>query len=190
MITQAGEIFAARAYEFKSGATRNANDFSIGVQIHIHGATKPSAAALASLEWLYRNSHTALGKKKALKITGHEDHTSTDCPGGPLHSWVDHRGQDLYREVAAELGGGSTIPAYPGAAAFKIGKKHAAVKTLDNGLIRKGYVKHHDGDGYQAGTLFTKYTRLNVQDFQKAQGWTGADADGYPGAETWKRLLS
>lgn len=29
-----------------------------------------------------------------------------------------------------------------------------------------------------------------VKAFQKAQGWTGADADGYPGAETFKRLAA
>ncbi|MDF8265184.1 peptidoglycan-binding protein [Luteipulveratus flavus] len=192
VITQRGEIFGARAYEFKSGATHGANDFSIGVQIHISGSQKPSKAALASLEWLYRHSHAAMGKKKALRITGHQDHTATACPGGPLNRWVDGRGQELYREMAKKLGsgGGSSVPPYPGASAFKVGKRHPAVKTLDQGLIRKGYTKHHDGDGYQAGTLFTRYTRANVRDFQLAQGWTGSGADGYPGPETWKRLLS
>lgn len=191
IITQKGEIFAARGYDYKSGATYGANDFSIGVQLHISGNQKPSAAALASLEWLYRHSHGAMGKKKALKITGHEDHTATQCPGGPLGRWIDGRGQELYREVAKKLGGGggTTIPAYPGAAAFKLGKKHPAVLTLDKALIRKGFNKRHDGDGYQPGTLFTKYTLRNVQDFQRAQGWRGADADGYPGPETWKRLM-
>ncbi|KNX38845.1 peptidoglycan-binding protein [Luteipulveratus halotolerans] len=193
IITQKGEIFQARGYDYKSGATYGANDFSIGVQLHISGNQKPSAAALASLEWLYRHSHGAMGKKKALKITGHQDHTATACPGGPLGRWVDGRGQELYREMAKKLGGGGggpTVPAYPGRSAFKIGKKHPAVKTLDQGLIRKGYTKYNDGDGYQAGTLFTEYTRRNVQAFQKAQGWRGKDADGYPGPETWKRLLS
>lgn len=190
VITQKGEIFAGRGYDFISGATKGANDQSIGVQLHIHGDTKPSAAALDSLEWLYRHTHEALDSTKALKITGHSDHTSTQCPGGPLGQWVDGPGQDLYAEVAEELGdGGPEVPAFPGADAFRIGKKHQAVKTLDDGLIAKGYDKRHDGDGYQPGTTFTKYTRLNVQDFQKAQGWSGVDADGFPGEETWKRLL-
>lgn len=193
VITQDGKLYGARGYESKSGATKGANEFSIGVQIHIHGSTTPSAAALSTLEWLYRHSHDALGSTKALKITGHEDHTATSCPGGPLGQWVDGRGQELHREVAEELGdgGGSPeVPPFPGADAFAIGKSHPAVKTLDEGLIAKGYDAHHDGDGYQAGTTFSTYTRLNVRDFQEAQGWSGTDADGYPGKETWKRLLS
>lgn len=80
-------------------------------------------------------------------------------------------------------------PPFPGAAAFKIGQAHDAVLTLDQALIRKGYTRHNDGNGYQAGRVFTEYTRLNVQDFQKAQGWSGADADGYPGPTTWERLM-
>lgn len=192
VITQDGTIYGARGYEFKSGATQGANEFSIGVQIHIHGATTPSAAALTSLEWLYRHSHAAMDSTQALKITGHNDHKSTACPGGPLGTWVDGPGQKLYRKVAAEMGddGGTATPPFPGAAAFTLGTSHPAVRTLDEGLIAKGYDKHHDGDGYQAGTTFSKYTLLNVQDFQKAQGWSGAGADGYPGVETWNRLLA
>lgn len=190
VITQDGKVYGARGYEFRSGATKGANEFSIGVQIHIHGSTAPSAQALASLEWLYRRSHRALGSARALRITGHGDHRATSCPGGPLGSWVDGPGQDLYREMAEELGGGEEIPPFPGADAFRIGQSHPAVRTLDEGLIAKGYVEHHDGDGYQAGTTFSTYTRRNVRDFQEAQGWSGADADGYPGKETWHRLLS
>lgn len=191
VITQAGEIFGARAYEYKSGATSGANDFSISAQIHISGSTQPTSKALAALEWLYRHSHGAIGADAALKITGHEDHTSTSCPGGPLAAWIDGRGQELYQEMVEEVGGGGAEPpAFPGADAFQIGKSHPAVKTLDEGLIAKGFDDHHDGDGYQAGTTFSKYTRLNVRDFQEAQGWSGADADGYPGKGTWKRLLA
>lgn len=191
VITQDGAIYGARGYEFTSGATKGANEFSIGVQLHIHGDTRPSDKALASLEWLYRHSHGQLGSDTAMRITGHEDHTATSCPGGPLGRWVDGRGQQLHREMAEELGdgGGNQPPPYPGADAFRLGKSHPAVKTLDQGLIAKGYVKHHDGDGYQVGTTFSRFTRLNVQDFQEAQGWSGSDADGYPGKETWKRLL-
>ena len=192
VITQDGKIYGARGYEFRSGATQGANEFSIGVQIHIHGATTPSTAALASLEWLYRHSHAAMGSTTALKITGHGDQKATSCPGGPLDTWVDGPGQKLYRQVAAEMGdgGGTPTPPFPGAEAFRLGKSHPAVKTLDEGLVAKGYDKHHDGDGYQAGTTFSKYTLLNVQDFQEAQGWSGAGADGYPGVETWNRLLA
>jgi len=83
----------------------------------------------------------------------------------------------------------TSIPAYPGASAFQLGKSNPNVLTLDKALIKKGYTRHHDGNGYQAGSTFTKYTLLNVQDFQKAQGWSGTGADGYPGPKTWELLL-
>ncbi|MBT2400648.1 peptidoglycan-binding protein [Streptomyces sp. ISL-100] len=81
-------------------------------------------------------------------------------------------------------------PPFPGRAAFRIGRTHSAVTQLDRQLIRLGYTRKHDGDGYQAGPRFTKWTRENVKAFQTAQGWTGADADGYPGPETWRRLFT
>lgn len=162
------------------------------MQIHISGDTPPSTEALDSLEWLYRHAHQALGSTTALQITGHGDHSSTSCPGGPLGGWVDGRGQDLVREMSDELGDGGDPqpPPFPGAEAFVLGRSHPAVRVLDDGLIAQGWTAHHDGDGYQAGTTFSRYTRLNVQDFQQAQGWSGSDADGYPGPETWRRLVS
>src|SRR5690606_21527515 len=80
--------------------------------------------------------------------------------------------------------------AYPGAGAFKIGQSHPSVTRLDKRLIKHGYTKHKAGATYTPGPTFTKYTKANVAEFQRAQGWTGKDADGYPGRETWKRLFS
>ncbi|MFG3244853.1 peptidoglycan-binding protein [Streptomyces sp. NPDC048157] len=80
-------------------------------------------------------------------------------------------------------------PPFPGTAAFRIGKKNPAVTLLDGQLIRLGYTKHTAGKKYTAGPEFTRWTRDNVRDFQQAQGWRGADADGYPGPETWARLF-
>ncbi|MFJ8188077.1 peptidoglycan-binding protein [Streptomyces sp. NPDC096105] len=81
-------------------------------------------------------------------------------------------------------------PPFPGRHMFRIGKTSVHVTALDKQLIRLGYTKSHDGDGYQAGPKFTKWTRTNVKEFQRAQGWTGDDADGYPGPETWRRLFT
>lgn len=81
-------------------------------------------------------------------------------------------------------------PPFPGTGAFRISKAHSAVELLDRQLIRLGYTKHNDGNGYQAGPVFTKYTLANVKAFQRDQGWSGDDADGYPGPETWRRLFT
>jgi murein DD-endopeptidase MepM/ murein hydrolase activator NlpD len=82
------------------------------------------------------------------------------------------------------------VAPYPGVNAFKLGQTHAAVTLLDRRLIAHGCASHHDGNGYNPGPTFTKHTLENVQDFQKAQGWSGSDADGYPGPSTWKLLLA
>ena len=78
---------------------------------------------------------------------------------------------------------------FPGTDAFKLGQSHPAVVTLDKRLIAHGFDKHSSGAKYTPGPTFTKWTRANVRDFQRAQGWTGSDADGYPGPSTWARLM-
>jgi hypothetical protein len=81
------------------------------------------------------------------------------------------------------------VPPYPGTAAFKIGKSNPAVTLLDRQLIRTGNAPNAAGAQYHAGPMFTKWTLANVKAFQLKQGWTGHDADGYPGPETWQRLF-
>ncbi|MFJ7153272.1 peptidoglycan-binding protein [Streptomyces sp. NPDC100445] len=81
-------------------------------------------------------------------------------------------------------------PPFPGTACFQLGKTNPAVTMLDRQLVRLGYTRHNDGNGYQPGPRFTTFTRDNVRDFQEAQGWSGDDADGYPGPETWRRLFT
>lgn len=84
----------------------------------------------------------------------------------------------------------STFPPFPGRSAFVLGRSDPAVTVLDHGLVAKGYARHHDGNGYQPGPLFTEYTRQNVADFQRATPSLAGDPDGYPGPLTWRLLLS
>ncbi|MGA5486709.1 peptidoglycan-binding protein [Streptomyces pseudogriseolus] len=84
----------------------------------------------------------------------------------------------------------TTVPPFPGRSAFILGRTNPAVVTLDGGLIRKGFTRHHDGNGYQAGPRFTEYTRRNLAEFQRATPALAGDADGYAGPLTWRLLLS
>jgi hypothetical protein len=79
-------------------------------------------------------------------------------------------------------------PPYPGPSAFVIGRSHPAVLTLDRALVRRGWTRHHDGNGYQPGTRFTEFTRRNVADFQRSRAELRGDPDGYPGPLTWRLL--
>ncbi|KOG74219.1 membrane protein, partial [Streptomyces varsoviensis] len=82
---------------------------------------------------------------------------------------------------------GSKAPAYPGAAKFRPGQSNAYVAQLGKQLVKKGYGKHYSqGPGPQ----WSESDRRNVEAFQRAQGWSGRDADGYPGPETWRRLFA
>jgi hypothetical protein len=82
------------------------------------------------------------------------------------------------------------IPAFPGAGAFQLGKRSRAVTALGKALKAKGFDKHHDGDGYQPGPLFTECDRKNVAAFQRSRPELAGDADGFPGPLTWKALHS
>ncbi|MEU1496042.1 peptidoglycan-binding protein [Streptomyces sp. NPDC005732] len=83
-----------------------------------------------------------------------------------------------------------TLPPFPGRSAFVVGKSNAAVTVLDGGLVKKGFTRHHTGAAYKPGPLFSENTRLNVADFQRSVPALAGDADGYPGPETWRQLLS
>ncbi|MGW8630617.1 peptidoglycan-binding protein [Streptomyces sp. NPDC055793] len=76
---------------------------------------------------------------------------------------------------------------FPGASAFKLGQSHPAVTKLGERLVVHGYSRFYK-EG--PGPRFSEADKGATQAFQKAQGWTGGDADGYPGAETWKRLIA
>jgi LysM repeat protein len=78
-------------------------------------------------------------------------------------------------------------PKFPGRDYFKPGANNKYVTQLGQQLVRKGYGRFYKvGPGPRWGEA----DRQAVQAFQRAQKWTGSDADGYPGPETWKRLFS
>lgn len=74
---------------------------------------------------------------------------------------------------------------YPGAGAFVLGQSHPAVTKLGQMLVARGFGKYYTQG---PGPVFSEVDRLNVQDFQRSQGWSGGDADGYPGPTSWARL--
>lgn len=78
-------------------------------------------------------------------------------------------------------------PPFPGAAYFRLGQSNAYVTMLGQQLVRRGYGRYYT-EG--PGPRWSEADRRNVEAFQRAQGWTGDDADGYPGPETWRRLFS
>ncbi|MFF4245219.1 peptidoglycan-binding protein [Streptomyces sp. NPDC001822] len=79
------------------------------------------------------------------------------------------------------------VPVFPGKQYFKAGADNAHVTQLGKQLVKKGYGRFY---AVGPGPRWGEADRKAVQAFQKAQHWTGSDADGYPGPTTWKRLFS
>lgn len=73
---------------------------------------------------------------------------------------------------------------YPGDKYFFIGRTSNLVTELGKALVKAGYKGYRRGPG----PLFSPADRKAVKWFQQKQGWSGEDADGTPGRETWKRL--
>ncbi|MFJ4094401.1 peptidoglycan-binding protein [Kitasatospora sp. NPDC089913] len=78
-------------------------------------------------------------------------------------------------------------PAFPGLGAFGPGAVGEEVERLGARLVRRGF-----GDAYAEGPgpRWTEADRSAVRAFQESLGWSGAEADGYPGPDTWRLLFS
>lgn len=61
------------------------------------------------------------------------------------------------------------------------------ITWLGERLIAHGFGEYYS---HGPGPVWGNADRANVREFQKAQGWTGFDADGLPGAETLRRLAA
>ncbi|WP_323188054.1 peptidoglycan-binding protein [Streptomyces sp. NBC_00237] len=80
-----------------------------------------------------------------------------------------------------------TPPPFPGAGWFRPGAKNIHVTALGKQLVARGYGRYYSQG---PGPSWTNSDRTAVRAYQTAQGWKGADADGYPGPSTWSRLFS
>ncbi|MBY6304690.1 peptidoglycan-binding protein [Streptomyces clavuligerus] len=96
---------------------------------------------------------------------------------------VSGRGKD----IPAGAGTAAPPPAYPGPGHFRPGAVSPSVTRLGERLRQLGYGRHYtSGPGPDWGEA----DRRNVEAFQRAQGWSGTEADGYPGPHTWRRLFA
>ncbi|MFC9296000.1 peptidoglycan-binding protein [Streptomyces sp. NPDC057011] len=116
--------------------------------------------------------------------------TGADADGVPgAHTWrllVERQGNDIPPTVEGAPGPAG-VRAYPGAGVFRPGRSHEAIAALGRQLVKKGFGKYYTSG---PGPRWGESDRRNVEAFQRAQGWRGAAADGYPGPETWRRLFA
>lgn len=126
----------------------------------------------------------------ARSVIGHKEWTSAK---------IDPRGfamADLRARIAARLGktpatpssgSGSAKPTYqpfPGAEWFRKKPKSAIVTAMGKRLVAVGCSAYASGPGPQ----WTEADRLSYAKWQRKLGYTGAAADGWPGAKSWAAL--
>ncbi|MFG3286812.1 peptidoglycan-binding protein [Streptomyces sp. NPDC048111] len=89
--------------------------------------------------------------------------------------------------ATGQAGTPAGLPAYPGRSFFRVGQDNAYVTQLGRRLVARGFGRYYTSG---PGPRWGEADRRNVEAFQRAQGWSGAEADGYPGPETWRRLFA
>lgn len=132
----------------------------------------------------YQVSHSPTTKGLGYHRMGGAAWGGHSCPGDA----IIHQLQKIVDRAKAINGVGvKPVPhyaPYPGDKYFFIGRTSKLVTELGKALVRAGYKGYKKGPG----PVFTPADRKAVQWFQKKQGWTGGDADGVPGKQTWARL--
>lgn len=183
LVCQHGYVFEGRGKRKRTGANGNQDlnraHYAVCGLLGTSGDTEPSAEMVEGIKWAIAQLRSAGAGDE---IKGHRDGYATSCPGGPLYA--------LVQSGSLEPGGSAPpkpTPVYapfPGVGFFRLGREHDLILAMGKALVREGY------RGYQVGPS-RKFERGDIKAvawFQRKQGWSGTDADGYPGPETWRRL--
>ncbi|MFJ8384751.1 peptidoglycan-binding protein [Streptomyces sp. NPDC094438] len=106
-------------------------------------------------------------------------------------SWKGRKGVVYFGQEASEAdipnGDGSTPSRYadfPGPDWFHTAPRSALITAMGKQLVAEGCSAYSDGPGPQ----WTKSDRLSYALWQRKRGFTGSDADGWPGRSTWDAL--
>ncbi|MGW1765160.1 peptidoglycan-binding protein [Streptomyces sp. NPDC002073] len=162
---------------------RPRGDLEAGDVLLFHNAGNPGAGSHVVLfaGWL-DGKHTRY-------LAYEQTRPHTIARATPYAYWNNSAGYVPYRRKGLSRAPGSGTPgsAFPGARFFGLGQVNAHVERLGRQLARRGFGRHYTSG---PGPRWSEADRRNVEAFQRAQGWSRADADGYPGPETWRRLFS
>ncbi|MGP3633510.1 peptidoglycan-binding protein, partial [Streptomyces sp. 24-1644] len=92
-----------------------------------------------------------------------------------------------YRGLTGGAAGSGSSTAFPGAGKFGPGANNTYVTRLGKLLVARGGKRFYtQGPGPRWGEA----DRRATQAFQAAQGWKGREADGIPGPDTWRLLVT
>lgn len=182
-----------------SGSFRADGDAVTVETVNSGGASKGWPVTSAQLEMLAQLAADLCrrykwGKLDRSRVRGHREFASTACPGPYLYPRLDQiirRANEILgqapKPVTPAKPAGWDGKSWPGRGVFRLGQRHAAVTLLGKRLVAHGFGTHYR---VGPGPTFGPADKANVADFQRAQGWSGTDADGYPGPESWRRLMA
>ncbi|MEU6192977.1 peptidoglycan-binding protein [Streptomyces sp. NPDC047061] len=122
----------------------------------------------------------------ARSVIGHKEWTNTKIdPKG--FAMADFRSRVAARLQPKTSPGTPATPAYqpfPGAEWFRKNPRSAIVTAMGRRLVANGCSAYADGPGPQ----WTDADRASYARWQRRLGYTGASADGWPGAKSWAAL--
>lgn len=184
LVCKHGYVFEGRGKRKRTGANGNQDlnraHYAICGLLGDSGDTNPTPEMVEGIKWAIAYLR---GYGAGREIRGHRDGYATACPGGPLYALVQNGGLEPDSSPNPPTPSPVYAP-FPGAGFFYLGRTSPLIKRLGEACVRAGYT------GYQIGPS-DKFERGDIKAvawFQRQQGWSGDDADGYPGPETWKRL--
>ncbi|MFF4495524.1 peptidoglycan-binding protein [Streptomyces sp. NPDC001546] len=182
-VCEHGYVFEGRGLNAQNAAngntTLNRNHFAVVAFVGSSGHTKPTDAQVQGIRdaIAYLRAHGA-----GDEIRGHRDGYATDCPGPALYA--------LVQSGALEPGGSNPDPdpqgfaPFPGTAWFKNDPNSPLVTAMGRRLVAEGCSAYAEGPGPR----WTDADRRSYAKWQRKLGFTGSDADGWPGKTSWDRL--
>lgn len=179
-----GYVFEGRGKRKRTGANGNQDlnkaHYSVCALLGFSGDVNPTDEMIDAIKdavFLLRSAGAGS------EVKGHRDGYATACPGEPLYALV--RSGSLSPDVIPPAPKPKPVYApFPGVSFFRSGRKHPLITAMGKRLVSEGYKGYKVGPG----PAFTQSDIKAVAWFQRKQGWSGSDANGYPGPETWKRL--
>lgn len=187
-----GYIYEGRGLRYRNAAngdpTKNGNYFAV---CYLGGQGDPftslaKAAYIRAVQWFRADGNAGS------KVIGHRDLTATACPGDEILAWLRTANFSAGVQEPAPTPTPEPVPltaVWGKPETWKLGATGPDVTRLGERLTI-----HAKALGLPApysvgpGPEFTETDRTAVAAFQRAQGWTGDGADGYPGMLTFAKL--